>query len=89
MWRCWKNVSEELKKSSKDNKYTSNYRSTGQGGVSTLSQFAQRAGRAQPTPWTLQFVHKCRNVTHLHFGLLLFDSVSQKIIDYATLPTQV
>jgi hypothetical protein len=39
-----------------------------------LSQSVQRAGQTQPTQWTLHFVHKCRNVTHLCFDLLLSDS---------------
>jgi hypothetical protein len=39
-----------------------------------LSQSVQRAGQAQPTQWTLHFVHKCRNVTNLCFDLLLPDS---------------
>ncbi len=36
-----------------------------------LCQSAQRAGRAQPTPMGLHFVHKYRNVTHLCFDLRL------------------
>ena len=36
-----------------------------------LSQSAQRAGRSLPTQWTLHFVHKCRNETHLRFNIFL------------------
>ncbi len=43
------------------------------GGKNRLSQSAP-AGRAQPTQHTLQFVHRCCNVTHLCFDLIQPDS---------------